>query len=459
MFPIAGLLQISIIATRLPIPLLKVLRWRLNAAVTSTAANTYIHLLEAVNEGLVTEEDITKACERAFTCRYLLGMFASDNEYDSIPYSVINCDAHAEMALRAAEKSMVLLKNDGILPIDLSCVRSIAVIGPNADSRAALEGNYNGTSSRYVTYLQGIRDVCDERHVKVNYALGSHLFKRATRNQNHDGDRICEAVKAAEISDVTILILGLDPTIEGEEGDAYNEDASGDKKNLELPACQKKLLEAIVATGKPVVTIVAAGSALRVEEGNAVLMAWYSGQAGGTAAANILFGKTCPSGRLPVTFYKSVDDLPEFTDYSMQGRTYRYFKGDALYPFGYGLSYTEFVYSDAEYDAEKNGVSVKIKNVGTRDAEEVAEVYMKPLEFFSHGLNWSLCSFGRVALASGEEKRVFLPLTARAFECVTDDGCRIKAGRRFRLYVGGSQPDAVSVLLTGKTPITLDIIL
>ena len=419
--------------------------------------NTYIHLLEAVNEGLVTEEDITKACERAFTCRYLLGMFAADNEYDAIPFSVVDCDRHAAMAQKAAERSMVLLKNDGILPINLNAIRSVAVIGPNADSRAVLEGNYNGTSSRYVTYLQGIREACREARVKVNYSLGSHLYLKATSNLCQEDDRIAEAVNAAEISDVTILVVGLDPTIEGEEGDASNEYSSGDKKNLELPACQKKLMDAVIATGKPVVTIIAAGSALRVEEGNAILMAWYSGQAGGTAAANILFGKTCPSGRLPVTFYKTADDLPEFTDYSMQGRTYRYFKGDALYPFGYGLSYTEFRYTDAEYDPDRNGISVKIKNLGIRDAEEVAQVYVKPLEFSSHGLNWSLCAFGRVALASGEEKRVFLPLTDRAFECVTDDGRRIKAGRHFRLYVGGSQPDAVSAALTGKEPLEIDL--
>ena len=421
--------------------------------------NTYIHLLEALNDGLVTEEDITKACVRAFTCRYLLGLFADDNEYDKIPYAVNDCDRHDKAALKAAERSMVLLKNDGILPLNINSLRSIAVIGPNADSRAVLEGNYNGTSSRYVTYLEGIKNACREANVRVNYSQGSHLYKAGTSGLAMADDRLAEAVKAAEMSDVTVIVLGLDPSIEGEEGDASNEYSSGDKKDLELPECQRKLLDAVIATGKPVITIIAAGSALRVEKGNAIVQAWYSGQAGGTAAANIIFGKVSPSGRLPITFYKSTEDLPEFTDYSMRNRTYRYFKGEALYPFGFGLSYTRFVYSDPVYDENKQAITVKIKNIGLKDGEEVAQVYVKPLEFESHGLNHSLCAFGRVSLASGEEKRVLLPIPGRAFECVTDDGRRIKAGRHFRFFVGGSQPDSVSVEKTGAAPCELDVVI
>ncbi len=417
---------------------------------------TYTYLMQALNDGLVTEEEITQACVRAFTCRYLLGMFAADNEYDKIPYAVNDCDRHDKAALKAAERSMVLLKNDGILPISLNSIRSIAVIGPNADSVVALEGNYNGTSSRYVTYLEGIRQACRTAGVRVNYSIGSHLYKSATSGLAKADDRLAEAVQMAKMSDVAILVLGLDSTIEGEEGDASNEYSSGDKRDLELPECQRRLLKAVIDTGTPVVTLVASGSALRVEEGNAVMQVWYAGQAGGTAAANILFGKICPSGRLPVTFYKSADDLPDFTDYSMQGRTYRYFKGEALYSFGYGLSYTAFRYSEPTFDPEKRALTVKIKNTGLRDAEEVAQVYIKPLEFESHGLNYSLCAFGRVALASGEEKRVLLPLPERAFECVTDEGERIHAGRHFRLYVGGSQPDAVSVNKLGAAPLEID---
>ena len=420
---------------------------------------TYTHLMQALSDGLVTEDEITQACVRAFTCRYLLGLFADDNEYDRIPYAVNDCDRHDKAALKAAERSMVLLKNDGILPINLNSIRSVAVIGPNADSVCALEGNYNGTSSRYVTYLEGIRAACRNAGVRVNYSLGSHLYRKSTSNLTHEADRIAEAVQMAKMSDIAILVLGLDSTIEGEEGDASNEYSSGDKPDLELPLCQRRLLKAVIDTGTPVVTLIASGSALRVEEGNAVMQVWYSGQAGGTAAANILFGKVCPSGRLPVTFYKGTEDLPAFTDYSMKGRTYRYFKGEALYPFGYGLSYTAFRYSEPAFDPDKRALTVKIKNTGLRDAEEVAEVYIKPMEFESHGLDYSLCAFGRVALASGEEKRVMLPIPERAFECVTDDGRRIKAGRHFRLFVGGSQPDAVSVNKLGAAPLEIDVVI
>ena len=430
----------------------------MKAGCDVNCGNTYLMLLQAYQEGRVTEEQITTACVRLFTCRYLLGMFDENNAFNRIPYEMNDCDRHADKALKAARRAMVLLKNDGILPLQLEKLKSVAVIGPNADSVAALEGNYNGTSSRYVTYLEGIRAACGEAGVRVNYSLGSHLYKKATSNLSQPDDRLAEAAQAAEMSDVAIVVLGLDPTIEGEEGDASNEYSSGDKKDLELPACQRKLLDAVIATGKPVVTIICSGSALRVEEGNAILQAWYAGQAGGTAAADILFGKVSPSGRLPVTFYHSADELPEFTDYSMEGRTYRYFKGQALYPFGFGLSYTRFTYVDAVYVPDKKAVSVRVRNAGDLDAEEVVQAYSKPLEFDSHGLNWSLCAFGRVFLHAGEEKRVLLPIPARAFECVTDDGRRIKAGRHFRLYIGGSQPDSVSCEKMGVKPLEIDVI-
>ncbi|MBQ3079324.1 MAG: glycoside hydrolase family 3 C-terminal domain-containing protein [Clostridia bacterium] len=420
--------------------------------------NTYLMILQALSEGRITEEDITAACVRAFTCRYLLGLFDENNEYNQISYEQNDTEEHNRKALKAAERAMVLLKNDGILPLNAAAMKSIAVIGPNADSIAALEGNYCGTSSRYVTFLEGIRSFAKENGIRVNYSKGSHLYKKATSNLSMDDDLLAEAKQAAEMSDAAVVVVGLDPTIEGEQGDTGNEYSSGDKNNLELPPCQRKLLDAVVSTGKPVIVVIASGSALRVEEGNAIIQAWYPGQAGGTAAANIIFGRVAPSGRLPVTFYHSCDELPAFEDYRMEGRTYRYFKGQALYPFGFGLSYTKFAYSDGRYDPERGAVSIKVKNTGEMDAEEVVQVYVKPLEFDSHGLNWSLCAFGRVALRAGEEKKVIIPIRKRAFECVTDDGRRIKAGRHFRLYVGGSQPDPISCEKMNAKPAELDVI-
>ena len=301
--------------------------------------NTYLHMLEAVQEGLVTEAQITTACERLFTTRFLLGLFAEDCEYDRIPVTEVDTDEHNALALKAAEKSMVLLENDGTLPLDPEKIKTIAVIGPNADSVMALEGNYNGTSSRYVTFLAGLRAYAAKHGIRVFYSLGSHLFKDRTSNLAQADDRLAEAAMYAEIADVTIACVGLDAGLEGEEGDTGNEYFSGDKKDLLIPESQRKLLKTLEKSAKRLVTVIAAGSSLNVAEGNAKVFAWYPGQAGGTALAELLFGEKNFSGHLPLTFYKTAEELPAFEDYSMKNRTYRYFEGEPLYPFGFGLSY------------------------------------------------------------------------------------------------------------------------
>ena len=216
------------------------------------------------------------------------------------------------------------------------------MIGPNADSRVALIGNYHGTSSRYITVLEGIQDEVEDE-VRVLYSEGCQLFKDKTENLAWTQDRISEAVITAEHSDVVILCVGLDETLEGEEGDTGNSDASGDKKDLHLPKVQEELIQKVTAVGKPTVIVLMAGSAIDLnyaqEHCNGILLAWYPGARGGKAVADLLFGKVSPSGKLPVTFYKDLEGMPEFTDYSMKNRTYRYMEGEALYPFGYGLTY------------------------------------------------------------------------------------------------------------------------
>lgn len=415
----------------------------------------YLQVLAAMQEGLITEAQITTACERLMTTRYMLGLLGDEgSEYDSIPYDACDTDASDALSRTVAEKCMVLLHNDGILPLNLDALSSIGVIGPNANSIACLEGNYNGTSSRYVTYLEGIRKACEGK-ARVFYSQGSHLFRKATSNLPMPDDRISEAVAIANRCDVTILCLGLDATLEGEEGDTGNEFYSGDKKDLLLPQCQMNLLKAVLDTGRPVVIVLSAGSALAIGGGNALLQAWYPGQAGGTALANLLFGKVSPSGKLPVTFYQSVADLPEFTDYSMKNRTYRYFEGEALYPFGYGLSYSKFVYSGAGY---RNGnVTVTVKNAGAYDADEVIEVYVKDHDSPFAVKNHSLCAFKRVHLKAGETAAVSLPVAPKAFLAVGEDGKPTSLGKRFTLYVGGSQPDARSVALTGQKPLEIAV--
>lgn len=416
---------------------------------------TYLHLLEAVQEGLVTEEQITRSAVRVMTTRFMLGLFDPDCEYNEIDPLTNDCDTHAEMALTAAQKSMVLLKNDGLLPLSLDKLSTIAVIGPNANRHACLEGNYNGISSRYVTFLEGIRAACDPEKVRVLYGEGCHLFKDRVSDLSGPDDRIAEAVSLAERADVAVLYLGLDPTLEGEEGDTGNQFFSGDKKDLELPDSQRRLLSAVIATGKPVVTVIAAGSALRVEEGNAVLMAWYPGQAGGTALANILFGVVSPSGRLPVTFYDGVDELPDFCDYKMEGHTYRYFLGKTLYPFGYGLSFAHFQYSDAAFADGK--LSATVQNAGGILAEEIVQAYIKPEGSMFAPPNASLCGFARVTLNPGEVKRVEIPIAREAFCTVNDEGVWEQDAHMFTLYIGGSQPDARSEELTGSKPIAVKV--
>ncbi len=413
---------------------------------------TYLHLLEAYQEGLVTEDQITLAATRVMATRVRLGLFDESCEYNSISYLENDTDTHDQKALESAQKSMVLLKNDGILPLDLEKLKTIAVIGPNADSQACLEGNYNGTSSRYVTFLEGIRRAAQGK-TRILYSQGCHLHKDRTSGLSLADDRLSEAVIAAEQADAVILVLGLDATIEGEEGDTGNQYFSGDKTDLELPASQRRLLEAVLKTGKPVVTLVSAGSALRVEEGNAILYAWYPGQAGGTAAADILFGKVSPSGRLPLTFYHSVDELPDFTDYRMTNRTYRYFTGAPLYPFGYGLSYTKFAYESAQ--VKDANVSVTLRNEGAMDADEVVQVYIKAVDSPHKTPHPKLCAFQRAHLKAGETKTVSIPLPQDAFTVIDDHGHRVSGGNRYSFTVGGSQADARSLELTGSAPLKI----
>lgn len=420
--------------------------------------NTYLHLLQAHQEGRVTEGQIRQAAVRLMTTRILLGLFDDDCEYERISYLQNDTDANDALALKAAEKTMVLLKNDGVLPLDLQKLKTVAVIGPNADSVPALEGNYNGTSSRYVTFLEGIRKAC-EGQARVLYSLGSHLHKDRTSGLAQADDRLGEALGVCDEADVVVLCVGLDATLEGEEGDTGNQYFSGDKETLELPDSQRKLIQAVLKTGKPVVTILSSGSAIRIEEGNAILQAWYPGQAGGTAAANILFGKVSPSGKLPVTFYHGISELPDFTDYAMDNRTYRYFTGEALYPFGFGLTYSRVSVLDASAQVQGGGAAVTatVKNMGAADTDEVVQVYIKDEESNFAPLHPALCAFKRVSLKAGETKTVLLPIDYKSFTVVDNDGSRLMDGKRFSLYVGLCQPDAVSEKLTGQKPHKLEV--
>ena len=432
----------------------------LKAGTDLNCGCTYRCLLTALAQKLITEEDIRQAAVRLFTTRYLLGiMDGQHTEFDEIPYSAVECKEHLAAANEAAEKGIVLLKNNGILPLKKEQLSTIGVVGPNANSRVALIGNYHGTSSRYITVLEGIQDEVGD-DVRVYYSEGSHLFKDRVENLGRPNDRIAEACVVADQSDVVVLVLGLDETLEGEEGDTGNADASGDKRNLLLPQGQRELAKAVLDTGKPVILCLMAGSAIDVSEiadrAAAVVQLWYPGARGGKAAADILFGKRSPSGKLPVTFYynSALEEMPAFTDYSMKNRTYRYYTGKPLYPFGYGLTYGDT--SVVSLTADKNAAAVTVRNDGM-DTEDVLQLYLKDMASPDAPENPILCGFRRVALVQGEEKEIIIPLNPDAFRVCNAEGQWISGSGKWTLYAAFGQPDARTEELTGKKAVSCTI--
>lgn len=418
------------------------------------AGFVYEKLMDALAAGKCTKEDIRRAFVNVMRTRFRLGLFDDHTDLDDVPYSVVACEEHKAHSLMCAEKSMVLLKNNGILPLDASKYKTIGVIGPNANSRAALEGNYCGTADRYITFLEGIQDAFSGR---VLTAEGCHLYKDRVSGLARANDRLAEAETVAEQSDLVILCVGLDAYIEGEEGDAGNEFASGDKIDLRLPEPQRLLVSKVMEKGKPVIIVTAAGSAINVEaDCDAVIHAWYPGQFGGRALANILFGKVSPSGKLPVTFYESAEKLPAFEDYRMQNRTYRYVRDNVLYPFGFGLTYSKTECSDLR--VRDHVAELKIKNIGSVDTDDVVQCYIKG-DSAADTPNPKLCGFARVSLKAGETKTVSIAIPDSAFETVDDDGVRAVRSKAFTLYAGTCQPDALSESLTGTKTLSTEILL
>ncbi len=433
---------------------------------------TYQRVMNAYEAGMISEKTIRQAAVRLMTTRYLLGMF-DETSFDQIPYTVVDCKAHERLNDRAAEESLVLLKNDGILPIDRTKIKTIGVIGPNADSRRALMGNYYGTASRYITVLEGIKDEAGE-DIRVLYAEGSHLYLNQPDPLSRPLHQLSEAKTVAEQSDLVILCLGLDETLEGEEGDQGNVHASGDKPDLKLPECQQRLLETVAATKTPFVLCMLAGSAMDLtfadSHGAAVLQAWYPGARGGKAVARLLFGKTVPSGKLPITIYRDLEDFPEFTDYSMKKRTYRYLEKTPLYPFGYGLGYgkadivgvrtssvDEKALSYPEAAAHGMKVAVCLKNSSDFQVREVLQVYVRVEGSEYEVRNHKLAAYKPVALEPQEEKQVELHIPPAAFMTVNEEGVLQADGSGAILWIGFGQPDERTRILTGMDCIKVEI--
>ena len=409
---------------------------------------TYNSLVKAVREGLISEDEINIAVKRLFTARFKLGMFDPEEmvSYAQIPYEVNDCEEHRKLALEMARKTIVLLKNENnLLPLSKD-LKAITVIGPNADNLEVLLGNYNGTPSRYVTPLQGIRDKVSPK-TKVYYTPGCELIGRSKHG-------FSEAISMAEGSDVVIMVMGLSPRLEGEEGEWGGE---GDRTNIDLPGVQHDLIEAIYETGKPIVLVLTNGSALAINwEARhipAIVDIWYPGEEGGTALADVLFGDYNPAGRLPVTFMKSLDQVPEFTDYSMKNRTYRYMKDDPLWAFGYGLSYTKFRYSNLKLNkteispTENVEIQVDVENIGKVDGDEVVQLYVSTPESPILAPIRSLQGFDRVFIRSGEKKTVKFTLKPEQFAVVDEEGRFMVMPGKIEISIGGGQPSFTDTII------------
>lgn len=427
-----------------------------NNGCDQNGGTTFLHLSEAVRQGLVKEEDIDVSVQRLLEERIRLGMFdpAEDVPFYKISDDIVDCAEFRGLAREAAGKSAVLLKNkEDILPLE-NKYKTIAVIGPNADSKDVLLGNYSGTPSEYTTLLRGMQEEAKKRGIEVIYAEGCDLYKKEYKSLC-ETDLIPEAVIAARKSDIAVLCLGLSPVLEGEEGEEGA--VQCDRDDLGLPGRQAELVRAVAREGKPVILILCNGSPLSIPKeeplADAILEVWYPGEEGGSAVADILFGNYNPSGRLPVTVMKGTEDLPPFDSYDMQGRTYRFLEKEPMYPFGYGLSYTRFEYRPVDlpetFLAGKDiQFDVSVKNTGKCSGETVVQVYIRDEEASVKVPKHQLVFFKRVMAETGEEKKVTVCIRARDLAVVRQNGTCVLEPGRFKIYIGGSQPDEVSRRLT-----------
>jgi beta-glucosidase len=429
----------------------------LNAGCDLNCGCTYPALTAACKRGLVSMEAIDRALSRLLRTRFKLGMFdpPEQDPWAGLDRRVINCEKHRNLARKAAEKSIVLLKNDkNLLPLD-SSPREILLLGPGAANTHALFGNYYGISPHYVTILEGLA-------AKIQNTFGTSIEYRQgclQYDENHPSN-VPFGVSGAV--DLVIAVFGLDGAMEGEEGDAIASDSNGDRDRIELPPWQLAYLRKLRDQGKPVILILTGGSPIAIPEdiADAVLFAWYPGERGGEAVANIIFGDQVPSGKLPITFPASTEQLPPYEDYSMRGRTYRYMTEKPLYPFGFGLSYTEFRFTGLDLSSETLApgetleIGVELSNAGSRDAEEVVQLYVAREDRTGDDPLCSLRDFRRVPVPSGKTVTVNFRLDSRAFESVDERGARVLLPGSYRVIAASAAPLPVSQERGAPAPIS-----
>ena len=427
----------------------------LNRGCDLNCGNLYHHLEDAVRLGLVAGETVDRSLRRLFSTRFRLGEFDPKERvpYRSLPRSTVRSATHRELAYEAAVRSMVLLKNDGILPLDKDRLRSLYLTGPNALAPEALLGNYHGLGPRLVTFVEGLAEAAG-LDLKLDFRHGSLL---AWEKQIP----LDWAVFEAREFDVTVACMGLNILLEGEEGDSIAGDAGdcGDRHTLGLPKGQHEFLDRLLDQGKPVVLVVTAGSAVDlspyVERAAAVVYSWYPGEAGGTALADLLFGARDFTGKLPITLPRRLEDLPPFEDYSMENRTYRYSRAEPLFPFGFGLSYRNLRIEGVEAvevvgPGEDLEVSMTVENPHDRPVAGIVQVYLQK-ETGLRAPNRELAGFCRVELQAAEGRRVTIPIRARQLTSVFPDGTRAFAPGVVHLWAGTGQPDERSLALGVQT--------
>ncbi len=399
------------------------------------------HIMDAINGGILTEQVIDEALKPSLLMRFKLGMFDPPEivPFTKFSLQVVNNIKYKRLALEMARESIVLLKNENnLLPLNKN-VRSIAIIGPNSDNLKALLGDYHGTPREFITPFNGIKNTLSSTKTSLYHAKGCEYFDESDKLFN-------DAIEIADKAEVIIMNLGLTGEFEGEEGFVLG-DLMGDRDTLNLPSVQEKLLEQIHSMGKPIILVLLNGGALSINFAKknipAIIEAWYPGEEGGKAIADIIFGNYNPSGKLPITFYKSIEELPDFEDYSMKNRTYRYFNGEPLFPFGFGLSYSHFTYNNLNFSTktvkkdETLKITVDIQNNSDLIGQEIVQLYLRKKDS-SHILPLrELKAFKKISLKPREKREITFLLNSRDYSIVTDEGERIIEVGKFEVSIGG----------------------
>jgi beta-glucosidase len=435
----------------------------LSRGVNLECGDTYPSLVDAVKQGLVTEKQIDSSLSILLRTRFKLGMFdpAAANPYNKIPVSVINSPAHRALARKVAQRSIVLLKNNGVLPLSTG-LKKYFITGPNANSVDALLGNYYGINNNFVTIMEGVAGQLQPGS-QMQYRPGA-LLDRPNVNP------IDWTTDEAKNVDVTIVVLGLTGVLEGEEGESIASPSFGDRLDYNVPKNQVDFLRKMKKdNSKPVIAVITGGSPMNLAEihelADAVLLAWYPGEEGGNAVADVLFGKVSPSGKLPITFPQSLDQLPAYEDYSMKGRTYRYMTAEPLYPFGFGLSYTTFTYSNLQLSApsatgsQPVEATVTVTNTGKYAADEVAELYLTTEEAPMMAPLYALKGFKRFSLAAGASQKLRFTITPDMMKLVDDKGQRVLLPGKIKISIGGSLPGSRSAALGASKPAEAELII